>query len=373
MPPPSTVVVRKMALLRTKSRLTIPAPPPSPIPTATGSRSAGNETFKTFLENSTHLPQLSLPESRFASGFNTTPAVVDFRSLVSSGCGEAVARMLRSVNEFGAFRIVNHEISGEEVLSVVNEAKSVLKDSNMGVDDRRWDGDDGNREAILQVRRRNDSEVSGNTVVEAETDREISEKMEKIRRKLEGIGEKLSEILCGFVGENVEKLGEKKETIFSIYRYHHHPNDLFERKKDHNTKFSKNERESDEKVMMKLEIPGEHCQFYVNYSCQQQKQYSLCFDAAADTIVVTIGKQFQEMSIGKLKSARSEMIFVPDLLGTQTSFSIDLKFSNPNLVLNNNNNNSHSKIISISDQIFVAFLLLSLYFLYTYISSFFKP
>lgn len=173
MPPPSTVVVRKMALLRTKSRLTIPAPPPSPIPTATGSRSAGNETFKTFLENSTHLPQLSLPESRFASGFNTTPAVVDFRSLVSSGCGEAVARMLRSVNEFGAFRIVNHGISGEEVLSVVNEAKSVLEDSNKGVDDRRWDGDDGNREAILQVRRPNDSEVSGNTVVEAETDREI--------------------------------------------------------------------------------------------------------------------------------------------------------------------------------------------------------
>ena len=120
--------------------------------------------------------------------------------------------------------------------------------------------------------------------------------MEKIRRKLEGIGEKLSEILCGFMGENVEKLGDKKETMFSIYRYNNNnnrPNDIFERENDHNTKISKSEREGDESVMMKLEIPGEHCQFYVSYSCHQQKQYTRCFDAAADTIVVTIGKQFQ--------------------------------------------------------------------------------
>ncbi|CAK9319806.1 unnamed protein product [Citrullus colocynthis] len=363
MPPPSTVVIRKMALLRTKSRLTIPAPPPSPIPTATGSRSAANETFKTFLENSIHLPQLSLPESRFVSGANPAPAVLDFRSLVSPGGGDLAARMLRSVNEFGAFRIVNHGISGEEILSVVNEAKFVLEDCNKGVEDRSWVDHDANREAILQVRRRKDSEASGNTVLQSETNRQISKKMERIRSKLEGIAEKLSEILWECMGEKVKK-GDKKETIFSIYKYNNQ--NIYEKK--NNNKISKNEkeeRESDDgNVMMSLHIPGEHCQFYVN----SHQQHSFCFDAAADTIVVTIAKQLQELSLGKLKSARSEMIFVPDLLGSKTSFSIELKFSNPNLL----NNHSHSKIISISDQIFIAFLLISLYFLYTYISSFFK-
>ncbi|XP_038881407.1 uncharacterized protein LOC120072944, partial [Benincasa hispida] len=346
----------------------IPAPPPSPIPTGTGSRSAANETFKTFLEKSIHLPQLSLPESRFLSGVNPTPAVVDFRSLVSPGGGEAAARMLRSVNEFGAFRIVNHGISGEEILSVVNEAKSVLEDCNKGVDDRGWFENDGNREAILQLRRRNDSKASENTIVPAETNRQISGKMERIRSKLEGIAEKLSEILWKCMGENVKKR-DKKEAIFSIYRYNNNQN-ILERENNNNNNIAKNdkeERENDGNEMMRLHIPGEHCQFYVN--SHQQEQPSFCFDAAADTIVVTIGKQLQELSLGKLKSARSEMIFLTDLLGSKASFSIELKISNPNLL---KNHNSHSKIISISDQIFIAFLFLSLYFLYTHISSFFK-
>ncbi|XP_023544633.1 uncharacterized protein LOC111804157 [Cucurbita pepo subsp. pepo] len=337
-----------MALSRTKSRLTIPAPPPSPIPTGTGSRSAANETFKQFLEKSIHLPQLSLPESRFISTTNPSLAVIDFRSLASPSGGDATARMLRSANEFGAFRIVNHGISGEEILSVVNEAKSVWED-----DDQSWAGDVGNREVVFQVRRRNDSEASENTVVQAATNRQISEKMEKLRSKLEGIEEKISERLWKCMGENMKK-GDKKESIFSVYRYnnnHQNPNPC--------------ERENKTKNMMSLHIPGEHCQFSIN---SYQQPSSFTFDAAADTIVVTLGEQLVERSLGKLKSARSEMTFVPDLLGSRTSFSIELEVSNRNLV----KKHSHSKIITIYDQILVAFYVISVYVLYNCMCSLFK-
>lgn len=98
--------------------------------------------------------------------------------------------MLRSANEFGVFRIVNHGISGEEILSVVNEVKFVLEYCNKGVDDRSWVEEGGNRETIFQVWRRNDSEVSENTVVQAETYRQIRYRKNPICLKMccDGLG-----------------------------------------------------------------------------------------------------------------------------------------------------------------------------------------
>ena len=78
------------------------------------------------------------------------------------------------------------------------------------------------------------------------------------------------------MGENMKK-GDKKESIFSVYRYnnnHQNPNPC--------------ERENKTKNMMSLHIPGEHCQFSIN---SYQQPSSFTFDAAADTIVVTLGEQ----------------------------------------------------------------------------------
>lgn len=69
--------------------------------------------------------------------------------------------MLRSAGEFGAFRIVNHGISGEEILSVVKDAKSILEDSSS-------ERNDGARAAIVQVRRRRHGGASEHSVARDE-------------------------------------------------------------------------------------------------------------------------------------------------------------------------------------------------------------
>lgn len=115
--------------------------------------------------------------------------------------------------------------------------------------------------------------------------------MEKVARKVEGIGEKLSEILSESMGEEwgedqkVKKKRGEKEAILSIFRYNNNQQNQF----DDGGERENEERENDESVMMSLHIPAEHCQFSVN----PHPQGSFCFDSAADTIVVTIGKQLQ--------------------------------------------------------------------------------
>lgn len=117
--------------------------------------------------------------------------------------------------------------------------------------------------------------------------------MKKIEKKLEGIAEKISEILLWEcingekLDEKVKKIG-KKETIFSIYKYNHQ--NLFERENKIQNYIEKDESDGNSMMMMSLHIPGEYCQFFVN---NPHEQSSFCFDVGADTIVLTIGKKLQ--------------------------------------------------------------------------------
>lgn len=148
-----------MAIMRGRSRLTSGAPPPSPIPTAKGSRSASNENFTQFLDKCLQIPDLAWPPQlhpHFSGTRYPVPVDVDLRSLSS----DAIARLLVSARESGAFRIANHGISAEELGSVVREAESVFgNDGNLS---RRFVERTGNREEIKWVRE------SGQKVVEDE-------------------------------------------------------------------------------------------------------------------------------------------------------------------------------------------------------------
>ncbi|KAG2326449.1 hypothetical protein Bca52824_009177 [Brassica carinata] len=116
-----------MALMRTRSQLSVSSPPPlpSPIPRARGSRSAANEILTEIIEKSIQVPELTLPESHSGGescgSRHLIPAEIDFRLLTSRREG-SVDRLVRSAREFGAFRVSYHGISSEEMRSLVRES-----------------------------------------------------------------------------------------------------------------------------------------------------------------------------------------------------------------------------------------------------------
>ncbi|OMO62575.1 hypothetical protein CCACVL1_22744 [Corchorus capsularis] len=119
-----------MAIRRSMTQLNIKVPPPSPIPTATGSRSAANESLSRYLEKRLQVPDLlMLPESqdRHLQEQSSPPGdEIEFHSLVLRD-SSAVERMLRSAREVGAFRIwCGGIMSKEEMKALVKEAERVF-------------------------------------------------------------------------------------------------------------------------------------------------------------------------------------------------------------------------------------------------------
>ncbi|OMO94032.1 hypothetical protein COLO4_16552 [Corchorus olitorius] len=145
-----------MALRRSMTQLNIKAPPPSPIPTATGSRSAANETLSHYLEKTLQVPDLLvLPESQDRQQTSPAGDEIEFHSLVLRDSG-AVERMLRSAREVGAFRIwCGGIMSKEEMKALVKEAErvfGVMEERDTGF--RKYMG--GKREEIVWVRCQDD-------------------------------------------------------------------------------------------------------------------------------------------------------------------------------------------------------------------------
>ncbi|KAK3007166.1 hypothetical protein RJ639_016558 [Escallonia herrerae] len=103
---------------QTRSRSSAPVEPPSPIPTGKGSRSAANSIFSNYVDESKRIPELTLP----GYGHRSVLPDIDYKSLVSRD-PDYVDLLLRSVLQFGAFRINGHGISGEELRL---EAESLL-------------------------------------------------------------------------------------------------------------------------------------------------------------------------------------------------------------------------------------------------------
>ncbi|XP_021828607.1 uncharacterized protein LOC110769014 [Prunus avium] len=342
-----------MAIMRGRSRLTSGAPPPSPIPTAKGSRSASNENFTQFLDKCLQIPDLAWPPQlhpHFSGTRYPVPVDVDLRSLSS----DAIARLLVSARESGAFRIANHGISAEELGSVVREAESVFgNDGNLS---RRFVERTGNREEIKWVRE------SGQKVVEDEKYRVFCKSMEKVASKVEAIAEQVREVLFANAEKHVEKTMRSELGKVRLYRYNHQDHSM---EQNPSSNYLQNEiingnnlRECEDHALC-LHLPLEHSQFNIR---SEGEGGSLCFDAGPETLVVTVGNQLEGF-----KCVSGEMIFVPDIIRSQASFSIQLKV--PLL----SNSRKKSNTVSIADQILIAVILCLLYmifvFVYKYITT----
>ncbi|XP_057487975.1 uncharacterized protein LOC130774005 [Actinidia eriantha] len=273
-----------MAITRTTSRLTSSsqAPLPSPIPTGRGSRSAADSIFSDYLNRSLKIPHLSLPENVHRSA----PAEIDLRSL-SSREGDSVKRLLRSAVEFGAFRISRHGISVEELRSTFTEADSVFRIS-----------DDGRREYCLDYGGCEefvwwcfDEAVAerAREVIGTQKYRTFSQKMENVANELGAIAGELAKVISDSANkELIHKEIQPRESILSFYRYNP---DAFVG--DDPPRLS-NDRHHEAccEHALSLHLLLDECEFRV-----QSERGALSFNASPDTIVVTIGKQFEPWRI----------------------------------------------------------------------------
>ncbi|GFY82449.1 2-oxoglutarate (2OG) and Fe(II)-dependent oxygenase superfamily protein [Actinidia rufa] len=342
-----------MAIVRTASSLTSSsqAPLPPPIPTGKGSRSAADSIFSDYLNRSLKIPDLSLPESVHRS----VPAKIDRRSL-SSQEGDSVKRLQRSVVEFGAFRISGHGIRVDELGSAYAVSDSVFRIS----DDRR-------RKYCLYYGRREefvwrcfDEAVAeqAREVIGAQKYRTFNQKMENVANELEAIAGELAKVISDSANkELIHEEIQPRESILSLYRY---DPDAFVG--DDPPRLSSDRHcESCCEQALSLHLLLDECEFRV-----QSEHGALSFNASPDTIVVTIGKQFEEWSLGEFKSAYGEATFERKLCNTGASYSIELKYSHSTF---NHRPAKTSKTISLADQILFVIVIALLYKFASFILS----
>ncbi|KAK4268445.1 hypothetical protein QN277_025102 [Acacia crassicarpa] len=329
-----------MPLLRCSSQL--PAPPPSPVPTAKGSRNAANEPLRHFLDSATQgLPELTLPDAHMPAAMRNPalPSVIDYQKL-KQGTMDTVLR--RSAKAFGAFGICGHGISGQDLILMANEARHLFEDSDaQNHNDKRH----RQKDTIPCVQSRKGTlEFTAPKFLDDHKHRKFWIQMGNAAGKLEGIVE---QVIMALSEEELK--GMKMEDMESVIWVCRYPQD---------------DNESDENDTLwdhalRFYLPMEHCIFYV-----QSQRGPLSFDAAPHTIVVTLGKQLEEWSEGRLKCVHGEMIFMPSRMEQcDASFSIEIKCSSSNLKYKSHPHHKSGPLITLLDQLL---FLLCLSFLYQF-------
>ncbi|XP_054781659.1 uncharacterized protein LOC129288879 [Prosopis cineraria] len=286
-------------------------PPPSPIPRARGSRSAADPRFADYLDNTLHCPELALPPVSHM----LVPAEIEYRSL--SARMDAV---VRSVKEFGAFRIKGHGITAQELAKMEEEAQEAAA-PNAG------------RVIPCVHCRQGTLQFIASKSFGLHSHPNFWIPMGRVASRLDSIVEQVSAAL--------QQLKQDTESVISLCR---HPHGNVSESDD-----TDDERWCD--YALRFYLPLQQCIFYV-----QSGRGPLSFDAGPDTIVVTVGRQLQEWSCGQIKSVAAEMIFMSGFQSKQAALSVELK-------LFRSLNKSH-KMLSLSDQILI---LLCLSFLYNFL------
>ncbi|KAF9684842.1 hypothetical protein SADUNF_Sadunf04G0160600 [Salix dunnii] len=371
-----------MSITRSTGGLNLPAPPPSPIPTGRGTRSAANEILIDYLEKSLNVPDLTLPGPYIPlNKHQIIPAEISYR-LLKSRDYETQDRLLKSVKESGAFKVLDHGISDEELGFLVKEADlvfRVLEPTNVGF--RR-----NHQQEIVWVLSGNERMSLAGEFAGAERFRDFrlqprlavaehshchllssgfkfffffcSEKMEKVAGILDAIAQELVKVLVENTGK--QHFGKTvtvqgKESILSLFRYNQ------ENETRSKPPFLDDEKRKSSDHTLCLHFPTTQSQFFV-----QSDRGPLSFEAGPDTIVVTVGKHLGEWSQGNFESVSGEIICEPHQQDDQASFLIELKCLSSNLEIVTNRD---YETISLRDQILIGLIIAFLYNVYVFLCS----
>lgn len=96
-------------------------PPPSPIPTARGSRSATDPVLSQYIDKAAQIPELHLPQH--VRQFK--PEEINYDSIVFRE-HDSLRRLLRSIKQFGVFRVNDHGIATEELRSALANSERIF-------------------------------------------------------------------------------------------------------------------------------------------------------------------------------------------------------------------------------------------------------
>ncbi|KAL7248682.1 hypothetical protein ACSBR2_003432 [Camellia fascicularis] len=334
-----------MSIMRSRSRLSSSssqAPPPSPIPTGKGSRCAADSIFSNYLNRSLKIPQLSLPDYVHRS----VPAHIDLHSLLSKDTG-SVNRLLRSAADFGVFRISGHGIRVDELRSALAEADLIFQISDHGRSGycRHYGGCE---EFVWRRFEKTVTEQARNEIG-AEKYRSLGQKIENVTNKLEAIAVELAQVISETANKHLIHKGiQPRESSLSLYRY-----DQVGSMGNFPPLFNEKNHETYYEHALSLHLLLEQCVFHV-----QLERGSLSFNASPDSIVVTVGKQLEEWSLGEFKPTSGELTFDPKDSSAGSPFSIELKCSPANF---NHGLAKISKTISLADQILFIIVIALLY------------
>ncbi|XP_058075311.1 uncharacterized protein LOC131223817 [Magnolia sinica] len=345
------------AILRTRSHLFSSAPPPSPIATAKGLRSAAidDRILSEFLEKSLKVPDLTLPEPYLASRIpRRIPAEINLPSLLDRD-EDSVHRLLESSTGLGAFQIIEHGISAEEIGEVINGSDRLLqvpmqKKSEL---QRHFGRRNEIREDLFWFRSEKEMEEKLAEEIGAETYRTFSENMGKLFVKLEAIAENVGRILMEHTRKRCQKRIEERESVLCIHKYN--SNDV----RDGSPLLDgQSEIVEDLPHALILHLSNSDLEFRV-----QSRNPSFSFSATAGAIIVTVGGHLQEWSQGEFKSVIGEPIFEPSI-DANPSFSIEFA-SSPSSI---NHKLVHvAKTLSLMDQMLITLAITILYICFTYV------
>ncbi|KAL6987972.1 hypothetical protein U1Q18_013718 [Sarracenia purpurea var. burkii] len=323
-------------------------PPPSPIPTGKGSRSAADSIFSAHLNRSLKIPELSLPDYVHRS----VPADIDRRSLLSRE-GDSVKRVLRSAAEFGVFRISGHGICVDELRSTLVGADTVFGISDDG--ETECCRDSGGCDEFAWLHSEEGVAERAQKVIGAEKYRSFSQMMENVANELEAIAGELAEVVSESANKQLLcKQIQPRKSILSLHRYDHNAIGG-----DSPLLSNERQRESCYEHALTLHLLFDQFEFHV-----QSEQGPLSFTASPDTIVVTVGKQLEEWSLGEFKSAFGVLTFEPNLGNVGASFSIELNCSPSNF---SHGPGKINRVITLSDQIVFMAIIALLYNVFLFI------
>ncbi|XP_062207284.1 uncharacterized protein LOC133909031 [Phragmites australis] len=336
-------------------------PAPTPIRTARGSRSAAADerVLAEFLEASLRVPDLTLPpKKRF--NFPAPPPAPEIAApaLLSGEATATLTTVVSAAAEAGAFLVAGAVEAGEVLEAVeVSEAvfaapEEVKRELGMWFQRRdqvAWEEFCWFRPVRPDEDRALDAALPGSTY------RVFREKMDTVASKMEDIAKSVIRVLSDNVKNPKDSaLSREAPSILRLTLY--------------NCNMSKtcwNELGSTDPAnshTLSIHLSGRDRQI-----CLRNQGGSNFFSLPAGSMLVTIGKQIQEWSNGEFKSAVGEVLF--EMTEEPDPFiSLELLYSPGDLHLSEVGRHARCidrpKIVSFRDQILVALVLLSLFYLF---------
>ncbi|XP_042496352.1 protein DMR6-LIKE OXYGENASE 1 [Macadamia integrifolia] len=361
------------------------APPPSPVANA-GSRRSGvvnDDELTEFLEQSTRVPDLVLPDLLFPRQISIqSMPQIDFRSLMSVDDDNSIdiSNVIESAAAIGCFQIVNHGISQDSVGSVLVAATEIfrLSPENKAIASRssgklygfeEFSGDedasDGGDACEEFVWFRDDGLTSVMEGIWPNGYSNFSQRMEILSKAIEEVAIRVLQVLSGSNLRNstngiesVKGLHENVGSICCLYKHCRNINAankwLSSLKSDILRMLIKG---SDYSHALCVHLCDGASDFHV-YS----KKGWMSFCPEKDAIIVTIGDQLQAWSGGRYRNVIGRPIFKVE------EESISLSFLISPATVGQTSQRNTEKTISVGQQAIFAiiFTLLGHLFIHIY-------